>query len=310
MDSFLSDIVTRLSGSYAVRTVYTANNAEINAAVQWADVIWVEWANELTVALSHGLPLTANKRVICRLHSYEAFTPFMQQIKWERVDDLIFIAEHIRDHCCKKLPDLAQRVRRLHVVPNGVDLDRWLFKKRAPGKNLAFLGYINHKKGPMLLLHAFADLVRRDPSYRLFLGGRYQDERYVLYYDQMIEAMGLRDNVQFDGWIDDVPRWLNDKQYIVCSSVLESQGMGLIQAMACGLKPVIHNFVGADQIYDRTFLWNSIPEFSEMILSSEFDSQLYRRFVADRYSLERQTEAIDRIVANTLSEIVRPSPVS
>jgi hypothetical protein len=32
--------------------------------------------------------------------------------------------------------------------------------------------------------------------------------------------------------------------------------------------------------------------------------------VAERYPIERQTEAIGRIVANALGEIVQPSPVS
>lgn len=306
METFLGDITRFLSMNYDLQTCYDGKNDSINQAISWADVIWVEWANELAVALTNGLPLTTDKRVICRLHSYEAFAGYASQIKWERIDDLIFVADHIRDYMLSQVPDLLDRVRRIHVIPNGVDLKSCALKERRPGKKLAFLGYINYKKGPMLLLHAFAELVRQDPEYRLFMGGRYQDDRYRLYFSQMVKQMGLEDNLQFDGWINDVPAWLEDKQYIVCSSVLESQGMGIMEAMACGLKPVVHNFVGARNIYSNEHIWNTIPEFVQMVRSEEFDSAGYRSFVDENYSLELQLTRLNDVMAAGTNDVHAP----
>jgi len=283
MENFLGDIARYLSAQYDVRTCFDSNNKALNDAVAWADVIWVEWANELAVALTHGLPLSVNKRVICRLHSYEAFASYPEQIKWERIDDLIFVAAHIRDYLLSRVPALRSRTRRLHVIPNGVDLTRFSLKVRRLGRNLAFLGYINYKKGPMLLLHAFAELARRDRTYRL-------------YFEQMAAERGIKDNIQFDGWIDDVPAWLEDKQYIVCTSVLEAHPVGIMEAMACGVKPVIHNFVGARTIYDGRFIWNTIDEFVEMIRSEEYDSEAYQSYIATNYSLQRQLDSIDSMM--------------
>jgi glycosyltransferase involved in cell wall biosynthesis len=183
------------------------------------------------------------------------------------------------------------------VVPNGINLDRFPLTMRDPGKNLASLGYINYKKGPMLLLHAFAELCRYDPDYRLFLGGTFQDDRYRLYFDQQISEMGMTGKIRFDGWIKDVPAWLADKQYIVCTSVLEAHPVGIMEAMACGVKPAIHNFVGARGVFDSTHIWNTIDEFVAMIRSDEYHSRAYRAFIEERYSLDKQLSKIDAVLA-------------
>ncbi len=296
MQNFIGDIVRHFEADYQVRTCFDGSNKTLNEVVAWADIIWVEWANELAVALTHGLPTTADKRVICRLHSYEAFAPFLQQIKWERIDDLIFVAPHIRDYVTQQLPGLLQKVKRTHLIPNGIDLQRFAPIERKPGKNLAFLGYINYKKGPMLLLHAFAELHKQDPSYRLFMGGAFQDDRYQLYFQQMIRELELGDCVTFDGWIENVPAWLADKHYIVSTSVLEAHPVGIMEAMACGVKPLIHNFVGARKIFDSSHLWNTIDEFVTMARSREYDSRAYRAFIENNYSLVRQLSLLDEIL--------------
>ena len=52
----------------------------------------------------------------------------------------------------------------------------------------------------MLLLQVVKELVRIDPRYRLTIGGKVQDLRFKLYFDQMIPAMGLTPHIRFDGW--------------------------------------------------------------------------------------------------------------
>ncbi len=302
MESFVKPVVEFLSESFPVKTCYTTNSAELTAVINWADIVWIEWANELAVEFTRVMPPNSGKRVICRLHSYEAFTPFPQQIDWSKVDDLIFVAHHIKDHVLQTVPGLAETVRRIHVIPSGVDLEKFPFTARQCGTSLAYVGYINYKKGPMLLVHAIERLVRLNPEYKLHIAGKIQDDRYTLYWQQMVTEMGLQNNLQFDGWIEDLPSWLADKQYIISSSVLESQGMGIMEAMACGLKPVVHNFVGARGIYDSKYLWNTINDFVEQVASPEYDSAEYRGFIEQNYSLGRQREAIIGVVSHLAAQ--------
>ena len=109
--------------------------------------------------------------------------------------------------------------------------------------------------------------------------------------------------VFFDGWQEDVNCWLQDKHYIVSSSVGESQGMGLLEGMACGLKPVIHNFPGAGQIFPSEFLFNIAEQFCEQILADRYEPKKYRRFVEENYSLKDQLTKINRIFTQLEAEI-------
>lgn len=294
LESFLPNIISSLqnSGRYDVRPCCSNSMVEIAEAVKWADIVWLEWANELAIAITQS-DLLKDKNTVCRLHSYEAFAGYALHIDWAKVNSLIFVAEHIRDFVFKQfaalgrqLPDFAT-----YIVSNGVDLDQFpLQKDKGAGFNLAFLGDINYKKGPMLLLHAFQRLISKDSRYQLYIAGNFQDARYALYFSQMVRDMGLNDNLHMDGRISHgkVPKWLSDKHYILCTSVLESQGMGLMEAMACGLEPIIHNFVGAKSIYPEGYLWNTIDEFKEKILYGAATPKEYRQFVAEKYSLQQQ----------------------
>jgi len=272
LQSFLGDIVDFLKTKYQVRTYYSNNNKEIEDIVFWADVVWIEWANELAIALTNHPTLLNDKHLICRLHSYEALAGFVQKVRWEKINNLIFVAKHIKDIVIQQIPNLSNIVNNIHIIPNGVNLNKFVFRGRSKGKNLAYLGHINYKKGPMLLLHAFRELVQVDKEYRLFIGGNFQDARYELYFIQMVKEMGLEKNIRFDGWVDDVVNWLKDKNYIVCTSVLEGHPIGLMEAMASGIKPIIHNFVGARNIYPEKYLWNTIPEFVQRITDDDYSS--------------------------------------
>lgn len=142
-----------------------------------------------------------------------------------------------------------------------------------------------------------------DAEYRLFFGGISQNRALEQYLNYMVDALDLRDVVFFDGWQEDVRSWLEDKDYIVSTSIIESQGMGLLEAMACGLKPVIHNFPGAEEIFPSEFLFNISEEFCEQILSDTYEPKRYRRFVEEKYPLKKQLTKINNIFTQFEVEI-------
>jgi tetratricopeptide (TPR) repeat protein len=302
LESFLKDIVDFLKTRYEVRVCYSTTGQDIESAIMWSDIVWLEWANELTIKLTSHPTLLEGKHVICRLHSYEALAGFATNINWKNICDLIFVAEHIKNIVLQQVPSLPDIVGNIHVVPNGIDMNKFSFKDRSRGRNLAYIGNVNFKKGPMLLLHAFRELVQKDDKYRLFVAGDFQDARYQLYFDQMIKEMGLEDNLRFDGWVKDINSWLGDKQYIVCTSILEGHPVGIMEAMTRGLKPLIHNFVGARGIYPEKYIWNTIPEFIDMATEDNYDSMEYRKFIETNYSLEKQLESIDTIITQMCKE--------
>lgn len=305
LESFIGDIVDFLKSRYEVRVCYSTNIQEVDSTITWSDIVWLEWANELTIKLTnHPENILKDKHTICRLHSYEAFEGFARKINWRNINDLIFVAAHIKNIVIQQVPDLPQLVSNIHIVPNGINMDKFSFKERGRGKDLAFFGSITFKKGPMLLLHAFRELIQKDNEYRLFMAGDFQESRYRYYYSQMAQELGLENNIIYDGKLKDVAGWLEDKQYIVCTSLLEGHPVGLMEAMARGLKPLIHNFVGAKNIYPEKYIWNTIHDFVRMATEDNYDPAEYKRFIEENYSLEKQMAYIAKILSKKSNGII------
>jgi len=142
-----------------------------------------------------------------------------------------------------------------------------------------------------------------DPEYKLFFAGVFQNPMLEQYIKHIVQVLELTDVVFFDGWREDINSWLKDKHYIVSGSIGESQGMGSMEGMACGLKPVIHNFPGAKEIFPSEFLFNISEEFCEQILSDTYEPKRYRRFVEEKYPLKKQLTKINNIFTQFEVEI-------
>jgi glycosyltransferase involved in cell wall biosynthesis len=141
-----------------------------------------------------------------------------------------------------------------------------------------------------------AELHRRNPSYHLHIAGKVQDASLEQYMRHIVQTLGLDSVVHFEGWQEDIQTWLADKNYIICTSVIESQGMGILEAMAGGIKPVIHNFPGAQDTFGSEWLFTTPQEFCDQILAGEYQSSRYRAFVENRYSLSTQLDRISQIL--------------
>jgi glycosyltransferase involved in cell wall biosynthesis/SAM-dependent methyltransferase len=286
------DVVAGLCGEFLVRSYVTRDPARMREAIEWADVVWIDGVRAIGAQVTRECPGVERKRVVCRLHSREAFAPELAQVAWERVHDLVFAAEHVREIALAREPEIARKLRRIHVVPNAVDLERFELGARPRGKELAFLGDLGAEKGPMLLLQAFAALAARDPAWRLHVAGSFPEPRFELYLRQFVEAQGLGPRVQLCGPVEDTAAWLADKDFAVCSSLLEGHPVGLLEAMACGLTPLIHEFVGARALYPPEFLWRTVEQFVRRAEAPELDRRLYRDFVARRYTARHQREQL------------------
>lgn len=304
LDSFIKQIVTKLSDDYETNLVVSADLSEIASAIHNADIVWLEWGNELAIHVTQKmLDFLAGKKVILRLHSYEALSGFVPQIAWNQIDALICVADHIRDLVTAQFA-IAQELGEFDVenfpvytIPNGVDMQQFPFAEREKGFDLAYLGDINFKKGPMLLFHAFQRLAQSNNKYKLHIAGTFQEPRYDLYFQQMTKKLKLEKNIIRYGRIDDPGHWLNTKDYIVNSSVLEGHPVGIAEAMAMGIKPVVHNFYGAEGLYRKEHLWSTISQFISSVKSDKYDSQSYRNYVVEKnWTLEAQIKSIKEVI--------------
>ncbi|MGD2094933.1 MAG: glycosyltransferase [Phycisphaerales bacterium] len=297
---FLHEIIKFAQQRFQVHVFNEQTEEELYELMKWSDISWFEWCTNLAVIGSKQPKVCKN---IVRLHRYEAYGQWPQEVNWANIDTLITIGNSfVKDTLINTIPNLESQTSVL-TIPSGVDLEKYTFTERQRGKNIAFLANLRMIKNPALILQAMQKLHYIDPEYRLFFGGISQNKALEQYLRHMVDALELNDVVFFDGWQEDIHSWLKDKHYIVSTSIIESQDMGILEAMACGLKPVIHNFPGAAQIFPSEFLFNISEEFCEQILSGIYEPKKYRRFVEENYPLKKQLNNINNIFVQYENEI-------
>ncbi|MHC4112154.1 MAG: tetratricopeptide repeat protein [Planctomycetota bacterium] len=297
---FLNETVDFIKQGFEVRLFEGQAEEELYDLMKWSDISWFE-PGHLAVTASKLPKLSRN---VIRLDRYDAYKQWPQQVNWANIDVLVTVGNSfVGDALVQKVPGLESQTS-IVVVPSGVNLEKFSFTNRRRGKNIAFLANLRMLKNPAFVLQCMQKLHYIDPEYRLFFGGEFVDAALEHYLKHMVDVLALRSVVSFDGGQDDVSCWLEDKHYIVSTSIVESQSRGVLEGMACGLKPVVHNFPSADQVFPSEFLFNISEEFCEQILSGNYEPQRYRRFVEENYPLKNQLIKINDIFMQLESESV------
>ena len=294
-DSFLAPLLPAMEQHYDTRYITAGPGEDLAAAIAWADIVWLEWCWDHAVwATRNAVP--AGKPCIVRLHSIEALqTKYPAQVDWTRVTRLITVAEDITEVLLANFPNIVGTVP-IQVIPNGIDMAR--FRSGNPDRfRVAWVGHIEPKKNPMLLMQIAHRMTQRDPRFSFHVAGAFTDARTQRYLEQMQAALGLAGVVQFEGHVTNMPEWYSDKGALLSTSMYESFGMNIGEAMAVGAFPVVHGFPGADRLWPTDCLFASIDHAVALIQAGR--PGLYREWVADHYGLDRQ---VDQVLA-LLNEI-------
>lgn len=124
------------------------------------------------------------------------------------------------------------------VITNGVDFDRLLqhcnISYRHFSKTLLCIGRMIPLKNHVFLINLMKEL----PDYRLILIGEEDAQGKIR---KLTQEYGITNRVEFTGLIsrDDVFKKLNDAAIYVSPSKIEGMPVGVLEAMAAGLIPVL-----------------------------------------------------------------------
>jgi glycosyltransferase involved in cell wall biosynthesis len=303
-DSFLAPLIPALERTHEVRFVSLGPGNALAEAIAWADIVWLEWCWDHAVWATRS-DLLQGRPCILRLHSIEALqTDFPAQMDWSQVHRLITVGDDIAGLVRDRFPAAAET--KLRIIPNGVDLAR--FAAAPAGRldrfKIGWVGHVEPKKNPMLLLQIAHRLHQVDPRYSFHVAGALTDLRTTRYLQKMIPALGLQTAITFAGEVSDMPAWYADKGILLSTTMYESFGLNIGEAMAVGAYPVIHDFPGADCLWPLECLFASIEQAVALIRSGR--PSLYRDWVGERYGLDRQ----EALVLGVLNELERQPAVS
>ena len=271
-----------------------------------ADLVWVEWAGKWCNLIGR---LAVACPTVCRVHRGEIYEPRrITAHNWSSYDLVFFVSAHMQDSFRRYMAERSLP-RETRVLYNGIDLDGFPFKTRAAGFNIAAVASMTFRKNAFMMAELMCMLVKRDARYNLRIVGPVDEGDCLEAFLSQCERSGLRDHVRYEGAIPHgrVSAWLEDKQYILSTSVHEGHPVALNEAMACGIKPVIYEYPGAREVFPAPVLYRHLDEAEAMICSAEYDSNAYRHWVASQFSIETQCNIIEEELGRLMDAPYRHS---
>lgn len=136
----------------------------------------------------------------------------------------------------------GRKLLRTHVVPLGIELDRFLAVDHRPadGPVVGNVARLSEQKGHRYLLEAVPLVLERHPSARFALVG---DGELRGELEALAESLGVAGHVEFLGRRDDVPELLATFDVFALPSLFEGLCLAVIEAQAAGV-PVVATPVG------------------------------------------------------------------
>jgi len=173
----------------------------------------------------------------------------LEQLLARRMDAVVAVSEEV----AREIRQLhVARSEQVHVIPLGLELDRFVHGASAPGmlrqdlgvsREAPLVGIVGRLvpiKGLRYFLDAVSEVLRVVPDAVVVIVGDGPD-RVAL--EERVRRQGLEQQVRFLGWRKDVERIFADLDLVVLSSLSEGTPVTLIEAMAAG-KPVVATRVG------------------------------------------------------------------
>ncbi|MCK5174933.1 MAG: hypothetical protein KAR47_16175, partial [Planctomycetes bacterium] len=143
-----------------------------------------------------------------------------------------------------------------------------------------------------------------DSDYRLYFAGDFTDKATEQYVRHTVERLDLSSVVFFDGRQNNMNAWLRDKHYVVSGGINEQGLEGVLAGMACGLRPAVHNFPGAEVLMDKEFLFDLAEDFCELLLVSSYEPERYRSIVEENHTLRSRMSAINDVLVRLEKDVL------
>ncbi|MFE9167957.1 glycosyltransferase family 1 protein [Streptomyces kebangsaanensis] len=257
--------------------------------LDWADTVFIDWCAAAAALFTSVDPGTA--RIVVRLHSYEAFSNWPRLTDFSRVDDLVFVADHIRDLALRSVPALTgPQAPRTHIIDNGMDLAGFALPKNPDARfTVGMVGIGQVAKDPLWALQVIRELRRRDERYRLVMIGGDMNTKasqaaaaYQRSFQRKVAPLVKEGAVERRGATTDVPGNLRDIGVILSSSVREGCHVGVMEGAASGAVPVVRDWPffagqkhGASTLYPADWVVGTPEAAADRILAVTADEETW-----------------------------------
>lgn len=264
---------------------------------EFAVVSSVEKLGEKPDVVIHGWtgqgPVIVGARNVMFLRRYELFGGGISKVRWDHIDALICVNSWIQEVVERTLRGNGHKTP-VHLVYNGTDPGRWRFKERASGNKVGMACHVHPKKNIPLALQILGALPEH---YELHVAGAVQDGCTAEYLNHVAKSMRRRLYLYDHVPAEQLSFWWEQMNYCLSTSLSEGNPNNVIEAMAKGIKPVVHNWPGAEDQFPASLRFSTVEQAVARITEPLYDSASYLQIVNEKFSLANIERAVDIALA-------------
>lgn len=164
-----------------------------------------------------------------------------------RVDGVVAISRKIAD----LLVEGGVHREKIRLIPSGIDPAPFQARKaEEPGRaplRVGTVAVLEERKGHLFLLEAAALLKQQGHRLKYRCAGAGSRRQRL---ERMALSLGLAEDVEFAGFVGDIPEFLSSIEVFVLPSLYEGLGVSVLEAMAAGLPVVATRAGGLPEIVD------------------------------------------------------------
>jgi len=251
-------------------------------------------------------------KIFEKIYSYSIKKIIIERIS--KYDRIIVPSKSIKDSL---LPYKIKK--RIDVIPNGIDIERFsnisgrdeIRKTYGINDNsilLLLVSRLTPQKNIEFLLRSFAKITSFLPNvYFMIVGGGEQDD-----LEKLAKSLGIYKKITFAGSQppEKIPRYYQAADIFIFSSLSETQGLVMVEAMAAGLPVVAIKASGVQEVVKNNksgiLTDNSLKKFTQAIERLIRDVDLRKKMSicakqeAQKYSIEETTKKFEKMYREVL----------
>lgn len=257
-------------------TQHGGGAVERGILLEWADVVWVEFAS--TAATWYSEHIGSGTRLIVRVHGYEVEGAWGDQIVFPAVSTVVFVSDHLQRAAQDRWPLFPDQCV---VIPNSIDSEHFDRPKTPSAAfTVGMLGWLPALKRPDLALELLRELRARDPRFSLSMKGSFPTAAswfldssaewalYASFAEDLRADEKIFEAVSFEQPGQDVAQWLSSVGWILSLSDRESFHLAAVEGMASGAVPVVLSREGATDIFPDSHVHETVESAADFIYHS------------------------------------------
>lgn len=219
-------------------------------------------------------------------------------------DHIVAVSEAVATHATSLGADEPDT----HVIPNGVDTDKFYPAEEEPDdRTILFVGRLVKNKGPQDLLWALPEVFDRHPNASAAFVGTGPLRKQL---ETRASELAISDRVEFRGWVDDVASVMRSARIYCRPSYTEGLPLTLLEAMASGIPPIVTPVAGVSEVVedgktgilvptgDTTSLVTALATLLDRPREVTEIGRLAREHVVETYDWESRVERLLDLYCN------------